>query len=928
MSPDDVRTRSCDVKKQEIHPSVKAHLLRSALILLSLLPICAIPFAVAQSRSRGAAKPSATNFATQPIPLVTADRWEIVHELASGMNPVSIPVFMVTNTNDIGPGSLRQAILDSNGSPPPPPGTANLIAFNIPSSGVNTIMPATPLPDITQPLMIDGYTQPGSSPNTNPPGQGDNAVILIELSGAMAPPNTSGLRIQVNQCGVRGLVINQFPGDAIEIGPTFAANDGVIEGNFIGTNTSGTAALPNGASGIGGIVLFLGVNNTIGGTTPEARNLISGNIGDGVMLEGGNNFVQGNFIGTDVTGTMAIQNTQRGVSSIGPNLIGGDTAAAGNVISGNNRGIELVGSGMVEGNFIGTDLTGTIAVPNLDVGVSSSGATIGGLTSTPGAPPGNLISGNGTAGLVIFVGTIVKGNTIGADITGTQPLGNAAGISIVDTPGSTVGGTEAGAGNIIAFNGTLCDVHQAGIIVSGSRAIGNRILGNSIFSNGGLGIDLTLVFDGPCGITDNDDCDTDVGPNDLQNYPILTSATSGTGSTTIQGSLNSAPNTTFRIEFFDNPQCHPSGNGSGEVFIGAANITTNGDCTAPMTITFEVNVQSGHVITATATAPSGNTSEFSGCVPVSPGGPTPTPTPTSTGTPSPTPTGTPSPTPTATPSSTSTGTPSPTPTATPSSTPTGTPSPIATATPSATASSTPSPGSCISDEAESANTLAGGAVVLSCPTCSGGEKVGYVGSNSGTLQFNSVGAVAPGPHTMTICYLNGDAVRYALLSVNGGPGMPVSFPSTGSFQTLGSIQVTVTLNTGSDNTLEFYNPITGDWAPDFDRIQFNCPTCTVSTPTPTPTPHLRPPPTPIPTPDGCYPNFTTAEGCDALSFLTTGSGNTALGWRALFADTHRQFQYRCWRWSAGAKQRGFQYRGRRGSLVAQHQRHTKHGRWN
>src|SRR5439155_632762 len=141
-------------------------------------------------------------------------------------------------------------------------------------------------------------------------------------------------------------------------------------------------------------------------------------------------------------------------------------------------------------------------------------------------------------------------------------------------------------------------------------------------------------------------------------------------------------------------------------------------------------------------------------------------------------------------------------------------------------------------EAESNNnTLGGSAFILSCPTCSDGLKVGYVGSNDGTLQFNDVGVVATDNYTVTICYLNGDPVRYALLSVNGGPGMPVSFPSTGSFQTLGSKQITVTLNTGC-NTLEFYNPIVGDWAPDFDRIQFNCPTCTVPTPTPTPTPPL------------------------------------------------------------------------------------------
>jgi hypothetical protein len=128
---------------------------------------------------------------------------------------------------------------------------------------------------------------------------------------------------------------------------------------------------------------------------------------------------------------------------------------------------------------------------------------------------------------------------------------------------------------------------------------------------------------------------------------------------------------------------------------------------------------------------------------------------------------------------------------------------------------------CPSYEAES-GTLAGGAVVLSCPTCSGGAKVGYVGNNSGTLQFNDVTANTPGSNVVTIWYTNGDAVRYALLSVNGGQGTPVSFPSTGSFQTVGSIQRTVTLNAGSNNTLEFYNPIVGNWAPDFDRIGVNC----------------------------------------------------------------------------------------------------------
>jgi hypothetical protein len=179
-----------------------------------------------------------------------------------------------------------------------------------------------------------------------------------------------------------------------------------------------------------------------------------------------------------------------------------------------------------------------------------------------------------------------------------------------------------------------------------------------------------------------------------------------------------------------------------------------------------------------------------------------------------------------------------------------TPSPTATPSPSASACPRATPGVCTWYEAESENnTLGGSAFILSCPTCSNGLKVGYVGSNDGTLQFNAVGVVANGNYSMRICYLNGDAVRYAYLSVNGRAGTPLSFPSTGSFQTLGSIQVTVTLNTGC-NTLEFYNPIVGSWAPDFDRIQFYCQSCAVASPTPTSTatPTATPSTTPTSTP--------------------------------------------------------------------------------
>jgi hypothetical protein len=127
-------------------------------------------------------------------------------------------------------------------------------------------------------------------------------------------------------------------------------------------------------------------------------------------------------------------------------------------------------------------------------------------------------------------------------------------------------------------------------------------------------------------------------------------------------------------------------------------------------------------------------------------------------------------------------------------------------------------------EAESDNNiLTGGAGIQSCATCSGGAEVVYVGNNSGTLQFNGVTVNATHSYDVTIWYTNGDATtRYAYLSVNGSPGTPISFPPSGSFQTVGSVQTTITLNAGSNNTLEFYNPITGNWAPDFDRIGVNC----------------------------------------------------------------------------------------------------------
>jgi len=239
------------------------------------------------------------------------------------------------------------------------------------------------------------------------------------------------------------------------------------------------------------------------------------------------------------------------------------------------------------------------------------------------------------------------------------------------------------------------------------------------------------------------------------------------------------------------------------------------------------------------------------------GCPTPTPTQTST----PTKTFTPAP-PTNTPTNTGTPTKTSTPTVGPSPTPTPT--------------LTPTPFGLQSYEAESSsNTLAGGAVVMSCTTCSGGAKVGYVGNNQGTLKFNGVTATTTGNYTLTIYYNNGDSSsRTAQMSVNGGAGVNLTFPTTGAWETVGSINATISLNSGSSNTILFSNPVTGSWAPDFDRIT----TVPVSGgPTPTPGPSATPTSTTTALPTITNTPVPTATSSTSTSYEAESSSNTLTG---------------------------------------------------
>ncbi len=235
--------------------------------------------------------------------------------------------------------SLRAAIQEANAYP-----GADTINFGIPGTGVQTIEPNPELPPITAPVTINGYTQPGSKPNTNAQGA-INAKPLVELDGSSAGPLGDGLIVQSSSSVVKGLVINRFEDLGIRLG----GSNNRVEGNFIGTDTSGNGDLGNEGPGV-----YVGSsNNTVGGTAPAARNLISGNDDRGIaIVDASNNKVQGNLIGTDKTATADLGNSSygvliyRAVSLASNNTVGG-SASARNTIAFNGSsgvGVDILGA--------------------------------------------------------------------------------------------------------------------------------------------------------------------------------------------------------------------------------------------------------------------------------------------------------------------------------------------------------------------------------------------------------------------------------------------------------------------------------------------------------------------------------------------------------------------------------------------------------
>jgi CSLREA domain-containing protein len=476
-----------------------------------------------------------------------------------------------TSTNAGNQCTLRAAIQEANDTP-----GFDTINFNITSTS-KTITPATALPSITGRVTINGYSQPNTSINTL--AVGNNATLRIILDGVNVPGFEEGLDLDASNSVIRGLVIQRFPGTAINVD----GSGNSIRGNIIGTNPGGTVDRGN-ARGI----VVNGATNTIGGTSAGARNLISGN-DTGIQLTGlspTGNVVAGNYIGTTKDGTGALGNSGIGVVVEHQTdcAIGTGTAGGGNVISANGSEairVSFSDGCTIRGNRIGTKADGTGDLGNAFGGVlllSTQRAVIGGSA----ALERNTIAGNVAGiGLTDSEADIIGNSIVGNERSGLSFSGASAGL----VQGNTVIANAAGGGNgLQAFDSSLL-----------------RITANQFIANGGLAINLAGGSENSFGVTANDAGDSDSGPNGRQNFPVITSAKRFTnGATVIGGSLNSTANTEFRIELFmATGAVDPSNHGEAQFLLAFQNITTNSSGNRSFSFTLG-NLSVGQQVTATA----------------------------------------------------------------------------------------------------------------------------------------------------------------------------------------------------------------------------------------------------------------------------------------------------------------------------------------
>ena len=468
--------------------------------------------------------------------------------LFTATTSLSAATFTVTTTADTGAGSLRQAIVDANASP-----GADTIAFAIPGPGVHKIVLTTWLPNTTDPVTVDGYTQPGSSPNTLPLAQGTNAVLNVEIDGSAV---ILAACWQYGAAGglIRGLVINHCSDGAI-----YAINSVDVKGNFLGTSPAGTpinAGVPQsyGFFALGSLGNEPPITVNIGGSDPADRNLISGNIGLGAVYLQYNvaGAVKGNLIGTDATVSYAITN------------------GAG-IICPSPKGVQIGGTGPNEGNVIG----------------------------------GSLAEGFGGR----F--SVFQGNFVGTNPTETANLGNlgtgvAIDSNVVVPPTGVFGGMGPGEGNVIAHNGGGGVYGDPGGFMMTSSIGQVSARGNRFYDNRPVAI--SLGFDAP---HPADPGDGDVGPNGRQNAPVITGIDYGPP-TVAHAILSSTPSTTFDVDFYANTSCvsFPVVSPQGEELVGSVQATTDGSGVVTIDFQLPSPIAPGATVSAIATDPGGNTSEF------------------------------------------------------------------------------------------------------------------------------------------------------------------------------------------------------------------------------------------------------------------------------------------------------------------------------
>jgi hypothetical protein len=444
-------------------------------------------------------------------------------------------------------------------------------------------------------------------------GNGDSGV---EISSGAADNTVGGLTTLARN------VISGNSDDGIFISGAGTTGN-KVQGNFVGLNAAGAADLGNGDSGVE--ISSGAADNTVGGLTTLARNVISGNGDEGIFISGAGtsgNKVQGNFIGLDAAGAADLGNTGAGLviaNGAAFNTVGGAVAGARNVISGNGGdGVAIGGAGttvnQVLGNFIGTNAAGAAARGNDGGGVAIFLGATSNIIGGTSALARNVISGNLRYGVLISdSGTTdnkVQGNFIGVAANGATALGNGqTGVLIVESAAdNAIGGAFTGAGNVIAHNG------EDGVLIGNNSDFptpagsGNSVQGNSIFANGESGIDLGSDN----GATANDNNDPDTGPNDLLNKPVLTGAFLLGDVLLISGTINTELSKTLRIELFSTPTLNAAGQAEGKTFLGFVEVNTDASNTVGFSTFIQTQkVKLGDLITATATDEFGNTSEFS-----------------------------------------------------------------------------------------------------------------------------------------------------------------------------------------------------------------------------------------------------------------------------------------------------------------------------